>query len=303
MADYTTLADLDVPAIADRYGLRNVSADELKGGAANSSFRLHTADGQYVLTVLDNHDADSAARLAALSRALYAAGMPTVQVVADRDDNCAPCVDGRPLLLKRFIPGQVREPLPAHLLGQAGALLAALHNLPTDLPGLATGTLRLSDQHVGAISGFEDQEFAGWLTRRLEAANTQAASERPAVVCHGDLFADNLIIRPDDTLSVIDWETASLDDPLLDLGMAVVGLAQENQVLVPSRMEQLVEGYASVRSLSDADHAELPSQIGLAAAIIAFHRYYRHNVRYPDPAKAHIHRHLIDFNASVDALV
>ncbi|GAA4132304.1 hypothetical protein GCM10022416_11940 [Actinomadura keratinilytica] len=32
-------------------------------------------------------------------------------------------------------------------------------------------------------------------------------------------FSDNLIVRPDRRLAIIDWETISLDSPLLDLGM------------------------------------------------------------------------------------
>ncbi|EST29292.1 hypothetical protein N566_22375 [Streptomycetaceae bacterium MP113-05] len=300
MAGYTTVADLDLPAVAQTYGLRDVRVEQLKGGAANSSFRLTAAEGVFVFTVLDNHDHASATRLGALSRALNEHGLPTVDVVPALDSSDAPLVSGRPVLLKRFIPGEVREPLPAHLLPVAGAFLARLHGLPPGLPGLSVATRRLTDEHLSAIDGFADQEFADWLKVRLGAARAATTAERPAVVCHGDLFADNIIVRPDSTLAVLDWETASLDDPLLDLGMAVVGLAQEDHALLPERMQLLVEGYTSVRPLTETDLAELSSQVGLAAAIIAFHRYYRHNVRYPNPAKADIHRHLIRFCDSVD---
>ncbi|MEW2219083.1 hypothetical protein AB0939_07155 [Streptomyces sp. NPDC006990] len=36
-----------------------------------------------------------------------------------------------------------------------------------------------------------------------------------------------------------------------------------------------------------------------AALIIAFHRFYRHNIRFPDPAKSSIHNGMIQFVDSV----
>lgn len=44
MATYTALEALDLPAVAHRYGLPAPAASPLKGGAANSSFRLDTPD-------------------------------------------------------------------------------------------------------------------------------------------------------------------------------------------------------------------------------------------------------------------
>ena len=116
---------------------------------------------------------------------------------------------------------------------------------------------------------------------------------------HGDLFDDNVIVDQRDELFVLDWETVSLDDPLLDLGMAAVGLAQEDGVLSPSRLEALVGGYRLIRLLTEEERVALPFEIEHAALIIAFHRYYRHNVRFPDPAKSTLHTRMIRFVDSV----
>lgn len=120
---------------------------------------------------------------------------------------------------------------------------------------------------------------------------------------HGDLFDDNIIVRTDGRLTVLDWETISLDDPLLDLGMAAVGLAQEAGELAPERVKALVAGYDQVAPLSEEDVAALPGEIGHAALIIAFHRYYRHNVRFPDPSKSTYHTEMIRFVESVESAV
>jgi homoserine kinase type II len=194
------------------------------------------------------------------------------------------------------------DPLPtAHLAG-AGRMLATLHNLPAegglDLPA---GTRRLSSRQRGLVAGFPDRPFAEWLNARLDTITRhEAAHQRGDVPVHGDLFADNLIVGPDGDLSIIDWETASLDDPLLDLGMAAVGLCQDkNGNLATDRLHQLLQGYTTLRPLSEKDLAELPTEITHAAVIIAFHRYYRHHVRFPNPERAGYHLRMVDFAASV----
>jgi homoserine kinase type II len=303
VATYTPLEALDLPALAERYGLREPVAKPMKGGAANSSFRVDTpGDGRaYVLSALDNHDEASARHLARVTRGFAALGLPTAQVVANRDGEDVTVVGDRPFLLKDLIAGEVRDPLPDTLLPAAGRLLAQLHGFPPDGLDLPVGTRRLSPADRSAAAVFPDRAFAAWLDQQLTAIDRHEADHRrtPTAI-HGDLFADNLIVRPDGQLSVIDWETASFDDPLLDLGMAAVGLCQDAAgQLSAERLRLLVQGYGSLRPLTAQDRAELPVEIAHAGVIIAFHRFHRHNVRFPDPDRGTYYRRMVAFVESV----
>ncbi|OEU99900.1 hypothetical protein AN217_21205 [Streptomyces qinglanensis] len=154
---------------------------------------------------------------------------------------------------------------------------------------------------MAEIPRFADRDFAIWLSSWLDRVQSvEAGRERRSTVVHGDLFADNVVVRQDGHLSVLGWETISLDDPLLDLGMAAVGLAQEAGILVAARLDALLSGYQDIAPLSEEDAAALPMEIVHAALIIAFHRYYRHNIRFPDPAKSSIHNEMIQFVDSVE---
>ncbi|MFE1177035.1 phosphotransferase [Streptomyces sp. NPDC058773] len=305
MATYTKLDEIDLPAVSEHYGLREPQLQPLKGGAANSSFHLSSASGDFTLTILDNHDTASAQRLATHTQAVHRLGVPTTEVVPALDGALITSLDGRPVILKKWIPGEVLEPLPVPLLPEAGRILAQLHSLALESEGLddlPVGTRRLSPEQLDAIPDFADREFGEWLTACLtRVRSAEAESERSRKIAHGDLFADNVIVRGNGVLSVLDWETISLDDPLLDLGMAAVGLAQEDDVLVPERLCSLVAGYQEVAPLSEEDAAALPLEIEHAACIIAFHRYYRHHVRFPDPSKSTYHLKMIKFVESVAA--
>lgn len=304
MAHYTTADQIDLTAVADRYGLTGASLTPLSGGAANSSFRLASHQGEYVLTSLDNHDEGSAATLARHTRALHHLGVPTSEVVPTTDGSLIAPISDRLLMVKKWIGGTVRQPLPLAFLTEAGELLARLHTLAPEADGLEdvpAGSRRLSSEHLAAIPGFVDQEFAQWLTSRLDRVRVaEADSLRAPCLIHGDLFDDNVIVRDDGGLSVLDWETISLDDPLLDLGMAAVGLAQDEAGLLDTdRLHTLLGGYEKQRPLAAGNRALLPLEIEHAALIIAFHRYYRHNVRFPNPERATYHRAMVRFTESV----
>ncbi|MCC9690577.1 phosphotransferase [Streptomyces sp. MNU103] len=261
-----------------------------------------------MLTSLDNHDEESATTLAGHTQALHGLGLPTSEVVLAMDGSLVIPVGDRLLVLKKWIAGTVQQPLPLALLTEAGDLLARLHALAPNAEGLddvPVAARRLSPEHLAVIPGFDDQDFAQWLTSRLgRVRDAEADNLRAPCLIHGDLFDDNLIVRDDGGLSVLDWETISLDDPLLDLGMAAVGLAQDEAgLLATERLHALLDGYEKTRPLTAVDRAILPLEIEHAALIIAFHRYHRHNVRFPNPERATYHRAMVRFTESVDRRV
>ena len=91
---------------------------------------------------------------------------------------------------------------------------------------------------LGRPDGYVARQVSGW-TRRWIAARTadvpdveRAAAwlaerqppERGATLIHNDLKYDNLVLDPDDpgrVLAVLDWEMATLGDPLMDLGTSL----------------------------------------------------------------------------------
>jgi homoserine kinase type II len=107
-------------------------------------------------------------------------------------------------------------------------------------------------------------------------------------VIHGDLFGDNLVIGPAGDLSVIDWETASLDDPVLDVGMAAFALCADGGRLDEARIRLLLSGYRPPGRR--VDPGSLRAAIEYAGVVIAFHRYRRYHVLAPEAAGRDAHR-------------
>jgi len=83
-----------------------------------------------------------------------------------------------------------------------------------------------------------------WLTERVPA-------ESAAAIVHNDFRIGNVIYKPDHPpriQAVLDWELATLGDPLLDLGYLIASVPERGEALTPTGMfasAMLEEGYPS----------------------------------------------------------
>ena len=112
--------------------------------------------------------------------------------------------------------------------------LVALHRVPYETVGLGD---------LGKPAGYTARQVAGWTQRYANArtddlgdmdalaawlsANTPATHE--AALIHNDFRYDNVVLDPDDLgqiRAILDWEMATLGDPLTDLGVTLAYWAE-----------------------------------------------------------------------------
>jgi homoserine kinase type II len=300
MAEYSRLGSEELDAICSMYAIHVSSYSRLDGGNANSSYLIDSADGRFVVTVLDNHDHTTANALVRLTDHLVAHGIDTPTALASRDGRRVIEWNGTPLVVKPFARGSVEVPLPARLVAPAGALLARIHAVPP--PGdLAPNQRRLPATWRDTVP---DQGSAAplhaMLNRAELALNTlEAWRAAPVGLAHGDLFADNLVASPEGELVPLDWETASVEPLILDIGFTIVGLGRNGSRLDSEGTHSLLAGYKAVRHLEPVERLLVVPAVRYANAVLAFHRYLRHNVRFPDVAKRGLYLELVEFDETL----
>jgi aminoglycoside phosphotransferase (APT) family kinase protein len=131
------------------------------------------------------------------------------------------------VLRRQLPPGRVIDPATARRLStQLIDNLALLHGLDYRAAGL--GDLGRPEGYVTRqVTGWTERyarartndlpavdRVAGWLAERLPP-------ESGAALVHNDYKYDNLVLDPDDLtqiIAVLDWEMATVGDPLMDLG-------------------------------------------------------------------------------------
>ncbi|WP_329107838.1 phosphotransferase [Micromonospora sp. NBC_01699] len=293
---------LDQPQLATLLARYDIAAPDVvpsPDGTTNSSYLIRGRTASYVLTVLEDHDETSARRLTALLDHLIRHGVPTSRPLRGRDGAELTTFRGRPVLVKQYLRGDCRAPLPRHACAAAGALLGRVHTVP--VPNwLPRRVRRLPTGWLAQVDTFADRRFADWLRERwVDAAGVETLAG-PYGLVHGEYVARNLVIGEDGRLAVLDWETASHDLLLLDLGMALVRLCAIDGRFDADRAAAVLGGYRRTRELTDGEYAHLRPAAHYAGLCVAFHRYLRYQRTRPDPDAVHRYRALPTFLASLD---
>lgn len=281
MASYSSLSERDGRAILARFGWGLRRLEPMHGGAANSSFKAAVVDAPpVVVTVLDNHTADSARRLVLLTDWLIDQGVPTPPVLRDLEGQACSEHRGHLVVVRPFVFGRQFAELSAVQAAEVGRSLRTLHSLTPPIELGLPGRRLPKDwrEQLGSEAPSELREMLALADRAL--VGIQAAG---TCLVHGDLFPDNMIWTADGALQLLDWETASVDLSILDLGFTAVGLAASAHGTKPL-WESLLRGYQGQEGPL-LPRAEFTRGVFYAGCVLMFHRYMRHVVRYPDDTK------------------
>ncbi|MHA3704973.1 phosphotransferase family protein [Jatrophihabitans sp. YIM 134969] len=242
-----SLPGLDLDAVAawldtERPGLRagELSGAVIAGGKSNLTYRV--TDGEHVWAVRRPplaHVLPTAHDMAREYRVITALAPTDVAVPG----TVALCTDvevvGAPFYVMEFAEGVLFDiPARTEALDRAGAhrcgerlvdMLVRLHAVDPAAVGLAD---------FGRPEGFAARQLKRWkqqwdasVTRELPVVDDVVArlAERlptggDGTIVHGDYRLTNVLMTPDAerVTAVLDWEMASLGDPLMDVGLLVV---------------------------------------------------------------------------------
>ncbi len=217
---------------------RGIAIEQFPGGHSNLTYLIRAGDHEYVLrrpplgpVAPKAHDM---AREFRILDAVHPVFLPAPKVFLLCED---PAILGatfflmerrRGVVLRRDIPAELgHDPeMPRKVSEGFIDCLARLHSIDIERQGLAA---------LGRPDGFLDRQVRGW-SERWERAKTEEIagmdrllgwlaarlppSPRPTLV-HNDFKLDNIMLDAHDpgrVEAVLDWEMATVGDPLVDLG-------------------------------------------------------------------------------------
>ncbi|MEO6324985.1 MAG: phosphotransferase family protein [Thermoanaerobaculia bacterium] len=211
---------------------------QFAGGASNWTYRLeYDGDDLVLRRPPEGKKAKSAhdmLREARIQQALAPVFPYVAEILATCDDTA---VIGSEFYVMRRIEGVIpRARLPEGVTLEPDAArrlcfsvidtLVALHRVDIARSGL---------EGLGKGTGYARRQIEGWSDRYVQARTWKAPRCRTVMawlaahvpedvatcVIHNDFRLDNLVLDPDDltrVVGVLDWEMATLGDPLMDLG-------------------------------------------------------------------------------------
>jgi len=275
--------ELDVTAVDAFLKAQNVTAEgplsvrQFPGGASNLTYLLHYDNVEFILRrppfgrkAKSAHDMAREAKVLQALKPVY----PYVpNVVALCQDEAVMGCDF--YVMERMRGFVIRKDFPKEMQfspEQARKLcfnlfdrLIELHQVDVEKAGLT---------HLGKGEGYVKRQVEGW-NNRFRQARTPDVSDCEQVMSwleqkmpekdvairmiHNDYKLDNVLVNPDDptqVVGVLDWEMATLGDPMMDFGIAVSYWVQSDD-----------DAFSQASRLQPSNYPGMPSR----AEIIAYY--------------------------------
>lgn len=299
MARYSDITFDDAKKLVKRYGLKLNSMSYLSGGAANTSYLLNDNN---VLTILDNHESIDPSKMVHLHEILIKKEINVPQVLEDKEGKKIQDFKGVPTILKNYIPGEILSDTNRKVLHELGKIIARI-NLITVPKNFSVGQgRRLPDNWISKINSAPNALFEEIREAEVKFDNVQNHCELPQGLVHGDIFSDNVLINDNNCISILDWETASYDIIIFDIGVSIIGICKNLDKIDLQKTKAIISGYQQIRPLSESEILQLPIVTRYANAVLMYHRFYRHNILHPDPKKKESFRDLLKLSDSINSI-
>lgn len=224
---------------APRVG-RVTGVSQFPGGFSNLTYLLATTTGEFVLRRPPvgvgpgaAHDMPREARILSVCELR---GIPSPRVIATCTD---PAVIGAPFYVMERVSGVILRGVNGPPEYDAAAFATLGENFLDTLVAIHGATP--SDPVIGGLGkplGYVQRQVEGWTARYEKAKTDNVASveqlakwlhehqpsESGACLVHNDFKYDNLVLdpaKPGRIIAVLDWEMATVGDPLLDVGTSL----------------------------------------------------------------------------------
>ncbi|MBO3759164.1 homoserine kinase [Ciceribacter sp. L1K22] len=267
MAVYTDITETDLKAFLAEYDTGDLlSYKGIAEGVENSNFLLHTTKGPLILTLYEKRvEKNDLPFFLGLMHHLADRGLNCPLPLPRHDGQLLGELSGRPAALISFLEGMwLRKPEARHCR-EVGIALAKMHVAGEGFPLTRPNALSLDGwKSLWAKSRDRADEVEQGLEEEIGAEIAFLAAkwpqDLPAGVIHADLFPDNVFFLGDDLSGLIDFYFACNDFLVYDLSICINAWCFEKDGAYNiTKGKAMIEGYQSVRPLSEAEITALPT--------------------------------------------
>tara|TARA_Y100000385_G_scaffold110529_1_gene114729 strand:- start:272 stop:1183 length:912 start_codon:yes stop_codon:yes gene_type:complete len=280
---YTEVTLEEASDVIKKAGFNNLlSIEKLDGGWANSNYLLLLDDKtKLVLKIWNEQSLDEVNYLVNITSYLFEAGVPTPNPIAFDNGEFIVMKDGLPWTILPFVDGNWLGN-DYESLFSLGVIQAKMHLVkpPKNLKSDFSMGIKLFEKLFIIADANND-----WNDFLIELKSSKSLllnlDKLPRGIIHGDLFPDNVIGNNNRVISILDFEEVCNDILAFDLVMTFVGFGWENGEPISERWNAILDGYQSIRTLSEEEISALPHLHKLATLSIAAWRYWQFKINMP----------------------
>lgn len=273
MSVYTEVGRDDLITFLKDYSVGElVSYQGISDGIENTNYFVTTSQGEFVLTLFEQHDFNELGYFLDVMTFFYQQGIPSAHPAADNDGQYLKTLCGKPAALVMRLSGRGVDSIAT--IGQCQAIGEALGKMHVagEKFKLNRSTHRGPDWRnniADTVLPLLDAESAEILKDELVFQSSYSALGLPSGVTHSDLFRDNALFEGDTLKGIIDFYYACDEYLLYDLAVTVNDwCVNEAGVIDAERYQAVMTAYSSQRTLTDDELANW--NLVLRAAALRF---------------------------------
>ena len=266
MAVYTDIAEDELKWFLTEYDAGQLlSYKGIAEGVENSNFLLHTSKAPLILTLYEKRvEKSDLPFFLGLMQHLSAGGLSCPLPLPRKDGALLGTLSGRPAALISFLEGMwLRKPEAKHCR-EVGKALAQMHVAGEGFVLTRPNALSLDGWQMlwdKSEERADEVEFGlqNEIRSDLNFLRAYWPKDLPAGVIHADLFPDNVFFLGDELSGLIDFYFACNDLLAYDVSVCLNAWCFEKDGAYNiTKGTQMLEGYQSVRPLSEAEIKALP---------------------------------------------
>jgi len=247
---------------------RLLSFKGISEGIENTNYFVTTETGQFVLTLVEQWEADEVPYFIHLMSWLAERGIPSARPIPDRRGCTLHTLLGRPAALVERLDGESTEEPTTADCARVGRMLARLHRAGEGFPMQRDDRRGMGWRRATAVRLYPVLDAADTRMLREELAHHAGCDWRglPRGVIHADLFPDNVLFRRGEISGVIDFYYACNDLRVYDLAITVnQWCTAADGALERDKVLAVLGAYHAERPLELAERAAWPHMLRYGA--------------------------------------
>jgi len=315
MAVYTKLEHQEVRQFLEQYNINNFK--DYKGiteGVENTNYLIKTSEQDYILTIYEKRvDENDLPFFIKLLSYLSENKFPCPKPIANKNNEKINRIKNKNAALVTFLNGQSKNKITSEECFEIGKITAQLHEITKKFDINRKNNLSIENWE----SIFEktikqkidlDESIIKKTKNYLNFLKDKWPKNLPQGIIHADLFPDNIFFTNNKVSGIIDFYFACNDFFAYEIAICINSLCfDNNSTFNMTKAKNLIDGYTSIRNLSEDEKKYLPI-LSMGAAMRFFltrlydfyHTDNKANVKIKDPfeylKKIEFHSTIKNFN-------
>jgi homoserine kinase type II len=315
MAVYTKLEHQEVRQFLEQYNINNFK--DYKGiteGVENTNYLIKTSEQDYILTIYEKRvDENDLPFFIKLLSYLSENKFPCPKPIANKNNEKINRIKNKNAALVTFLNGQSKNKITSEECFEIGKITAQLHEITKKFDINRKNNLSIENWE----SIFEktikqkidlDESIIKKTKNYLNFLKDKWPKNLPQGIIHADLFPDNIFFANNKVSGIIDFYFACNDFFAYEIAICINSLCfDNNSTFNMTKAKNLIDGYTSIRTLSEDEKKYLPI-LSMGAAMRFFltrlydfyHTDNKADVKIKDPfeylKKIEFHSTIKNFN-------